>query len=129
MKCIINGSRAFAYDRNKMLAVLDRIFSKTDFSDLTIVSGTCKGPDRWGEEWARCRGVRIEQYPAQWNTYGRRAGFVRNREMVYVATHVVSFWDGHSRGTKHVIDLARENGLPVRIVTPAYEVICVKGGY
>lgn len=44
------------------------------------------------------------------------AGFLRNEDMVALATHLVAFWDGRSYGTKHIIDLARAKGIPCQVI-------------
>ena len=67
---------------------------------------------RYGE--GRCRGC--QRYPADWEQYGPRAGYIRNSEMAKVATHLIAFWDGRSKGTKHMIDIARKAGLYVLAV-------------
>ena len=48
--------------------------------------------------------------------YGKRAGFIRNCEMVDCCDGVVVFWDGKSKGTKHTIDYASKRGKPCIIV-------------
>jgi hypothetical protein len=35
--------------------------------------------------------------------------------MLVTATHLVAFWDGKSPGTKHMIEIAKEKGIPVWI--------------
>lgn len=48
---------------------------------------------------------------------------MRNREMLKTADALVAFWDGRSRGTKHMIDIAKEAGIPVRVVISNGEVL------
>ena len=90
-----------------------------------VVSGCCRGPDTWGEEWAIRNGVKIKHMPADWERHGRRAGPIRNVEMVdYAAMFnggLLAFWNGRSGGTKHVIDYARKKGLLMRVVSPPPE--------
>jgi hypothetical protein len=47
---------------------------------------------------------------ADWDTYGKSAGYRRNADMAKYSDAVVCFWDGVSKGTKHMIDLARQYG-------------------
>lgn len=57
--------------------------------------------------------------PANWSRYGRSAGYIRNQEMAdYVGPSgmLVAVWDGQSRGTQHMIDIARRTGMQVRVV-------------
>lgn len=85
-------------------------------SDIIIISGTAKGADTLGERYAEEKSYEVWRYPADWNTYGKKAGYIRNEKMAQVADALVAFWDGKSRGTKHMIDLAYKYGLEVRIV-------------
>ena len=52
--------------------------------------------------------IKIKYFPADWNTYGKSAGFVRNIEMAENATALIAFWDGKSSGTKHMIETAKK---------------------
>ena len=81
-----------------------------------IISGGARGVDSIAVEEARKLHMPYEVYPADWNRYGRSAGFRRNQTIVDAADEVVAFWDGESRGTKHTIDLARAAKKPVRII-------------
>ncbi|MBR2861832.1 MAG: DUF2493 domain-containing protein [Clostridia bacterium] len=80
-----------------------------------FVSGTCKGADLLGEKYAIENGFEIERYPAQWNIYGRGAGIRRNEQMAQVSDIVICFWDGKSKGTKSMIELAKKNNKTIYI--------------
>ena len=41
------------------------------------------------------------------------AGFLRNNDMLSIATHLIAFWDRKSNGTKHMIEIAQMKGIPV----------------
>ena len=58
----------------------------------------------------------IKRFPADWENLGRGAGYVRNVQMAFYADALIAFWDGESRGTKHMIDIAKEKGLMVRVI-------------
>jgi len=83
---------------------------------VEIVSGTARGADRLGERWATEQHIPIKRFPAQWDLYGKSAGYKRNTQMVKYATHLIAFWNGESRGTQHMIDTARAQGLQVVVV-------------
>lgn len=68
-----------------------------------------------GERYGRERNYSIDYFPAEWDRYGKRAGYIRNEEMAKHADALVAFWDGKSRGTKHMIDTARKYNLSIRI--------------
>lgn len=54
-------------------------------------------------------------FPANWKYHHRFAGFLRNEDMLSIATHLVAFWDGKSSGTKHMIEIAQVKGIPLWI--------------
>ncbi len=82
---------------------------------IIIVSGCASGADTIGERYANENGLEVERYPADWRKYGRCAGPIRNRQMAEVCDFVICFWDGQSRGTKSMIEYARQYGKPIRI--------------
>lgn len=117
VKVIVAGSRSFT-DLELLKEKCDYYLSDAVASnyDIEIVSGTAKGADKLGEEYAKKRGYHIAFFPAQWKTHGKRAGYLRNQEMADYADALIAFWDGESKGTKHMIDIANKKGMPVRIV-------------
>ena len=112
-KVIIAGGRGFD-DYDKLADRMD--FYLQNRSAVEIVSGTARGADKLGEEYAAERQLPVARFPAEWNKYGRSAGYKRNTVMADYADALVAFWDGISRGTKHMIDIAKEKDLQVRIV-------------
>lgn len=116
-RVIVAGSRTF-YDYEFLKARLDRILSHIT-EPIEIVSGGARGADHLGERYAEERGYRVKLFPAQWSKHGRKAGPIRNEEMAkYVAPNggLIAFWDGISRGTKHMIDTAKQYNLKVRVI-------------
>lgn len=96
----------------RMAVEMGPIFHKWQ---LEVVSGTAKGADQMGEFWAEEHGVLVTTFPADWDRFGRSAGYRRNEDMAKYSDVLVAFWDGHSRGTKHMIDLALEHSLEVHV--------------
>ena len=68
------------------------------------------------QQYAQDKGYPVKQFPANWNKYGKSAGYKRNEEMSKYGEGLIAFWDGKSKGTQHMINLAKENGLIVKIV-------------
>ena len=113
-RLIIAGGRDF----NSVGMVVDAM-ADYDLDDLTIISGTARGADQMGEHYAKLKDIPVERYPAKWKVDGvfnKAAGYQRNDLMATKATHLLAFWDGASRGTKHMIDVATKRGLEVRVV-------------
>jgi hypothetical protein len=84
---------------------------------VEIVSGCANGADKLGERYADDSGYGITRFPAEWKLYGKQAGYIRNKQMAEYATHCVCFWDGQSKGTKMMIDLASHYQLKTEICT------------
>ena len=126
LRVVIAGSREF--DDFQMLMgkctdILSGIANTNNNIDkVRIVSGTARGADQLGEQYAKLAGYEVSRFPADWNGLGKRAGYVRNAEMAKFAVEdgnygvLIAFWDGKSKGTKHMIDLANKHGLEVHVV-------------
>lgn len=108
MKVIIAGSRDIT-DYDFLLTAI----VKSGFPISEVVSGTARGADRLGERYAADCKLSIAKFPAQWDVYGKSAGYIRNSEMAQYADALIALWDGQSRGTMHMIDLARRQQLKV----------------
>ena len=115
-KVIIAGSRGFS--NYKLLREQCNKFlrEKRKTSNIIVVSGHARGTDTLGEKYAQDEGFTLEIYPAQWKKFGKRAGYRRNEQMAEVADALIAFWDGSSKGTKHMIDIMNEKNLLVRVV-------------
>ena len=120
MKVIIAGGRSFD-DYAKLCEYCDYILQNK--TEVEIVSGTARGADKLGERYAKERGYSIKRFPADWVKHKKSAGYKRNAQMADYADGLIAFWDEESRGTMHMINLAREKGLKVRvcIYTPNIE--------
>ena len=92
MKTIIAGSRNFSF-YGDLLRAMDCI----DWKPIVVLSGTARGVDRLGERWAKEHNVPIERYPADWNTFAKMAGYIRNRKMVDKAEALLALWDFESK--------------------------------
>jgi len=116
-KLVVAGSRDFNnYDLARN--VLDHVLQH-HLPNVEIVSGKARGGDKMGELYAAERGLPVMEFAAEWNRFGRSAGYRRNVEMADYVGHeggCVCFWDGESRGTKHMIDISHEKGIPVRVI-------------
>ena len=115
-KVIIAGTRTFA-DYPLLCSSCDKYLSqKGQTHDIIIVSGTARGADRLGEQYASERGYQVQQFPADWEKNGRAAGYMRNADMANYSDALIAFWDGQSKGTLNMIKTARKKGLAVRVV-------------
>lgn len=115
-KLIIAGGRNF--DNYGLLKEkTDRLLSeKVGNFEIVIVSGMAKGADMLGERYAAEKGYEVAEFEADWSM-GGKAGPIRNQQMVSFADGCICFWNGYSRGTKNMIDLAQAKGIPVRVIS------------
>jgi hypothetical protein len=111
-RLIIAGSRTFS-DYEKLKAA---IIERYDVKDLHIISGGARGADILGERFAREYNLPLTRYPAEWDLYGKSAGYRRNEDMARNADVCIAFWDGVSKGTKHMIDLCVKHNLVFHII-------------
>jgi hypothetical protein len=113
MVTIIAGSRDFAH-YDYMERALEEV-DKYAWNITEVVSGGAPGADSCGEAWANDNEVRLTRMPAEWNKYGKSAGYRRNYDMANYAEALIAFWDGKSKGTKHMIDIATQLGLYTKV--------------
>ena len=113
-RVIIAGGRDFT-DASLLFDKMD-FFLQNVKEDIAIVCGMAKGTDQLGLQYAVQRGYKVHKYPADWDKYGKSAGYKRNCQMAKNADALVAFWDGQSKGTKHMIEYATQCGLKVRVV-------------
>lgn len=119
-RIIICGSRDFC-DTKIFNETMKNLRINAERSDIEIISGHARGADRMGEIFAKENNIRLKIFPAQWDKYGKSAGYRRNDQMLQYALQehaiVIAFWDGTSRGTKHMIDTSRRIGAEVHVIT------------
>ena len=111
MRLLVTGSRDW-----KKKGIVKRVLISEASSlkkPITLVSGACpSGADKFAEEVAALYGWEVERHPADWDRYGKRAGPVRNREMVDLGADVcVAFILNGSRGAASTADLAEKAGI------------------
>lgn len=83
-----------------------------------IVSGGARGVDTCAREYALANGIKLTEFLPEYDKYGRGAPLRRNITIIEYADLVLAFWDGSSRGTKHVIDNCKKRGVPVKVYVP-----------
>lgn len=110
MKVIIAGSRTITkYD------AVSNAIQWSGFEITEVVSGGAIGVDTIAERWAADKGIEVKRFDANWDLLGKAAGPVRNAEMAQYADALIAVWDGKSRGTMSMINLARKEGLQVHV--------------
>lgn len=116
MRILITGSRDWTDRALIHLMLNDAIGLHGPGYSVIVVSGACPtGADLLCEQEAERNGWTVERHPADWETHGKRAGFVRNAEMVALGADVcLAFIKNGSKGASMTARLAEEAGIPVR---------------
>lgn len=110
MKTIIAGSRNNVTYDEVLQAMMECPWT---FEITEVVSGKARGVDTMGEQWAKENNIPIKEFPADWKKFGKKAGYIRNTEMADYADALICVWDGASKGSSHMINIAKEKGLRV----------------
>lgn len=108
VKLAVVGSRSFS-DYERLTNVL------SEYCIDAIISGGAIGADSLAERYAKEHNIKTIIYKPDWVKYGKRAGFIRNTDIINAADQIVAFWDGESKGTKNSIDTAISQHKKVRI--------------
>src|SRR5258708_3563686 len=108
MKLAIVGSRNF----NNYELLKGYIVDNYNNIDL-IISGGAMGADSLAERFARENNIETRITKPDWKLYGKRAGAIRNLEIVKASDEVLAFWDGSSKGTEITINMANKNNKKV----------------
>lgn len=117
-KLIVAGGRDFT-DWKKMEEEILKLCEHVGalaVCNVSIVSGMARGADILAVDFAKRYNVVLHEYPANWDKYGKGAGFKRNEQMAFFSDGLLAFWDGESRGTKHMIETMEKADKPVWIV-------------
>lgn len=118
MKVIFSGDRNWK-DYDLVLDVLKRIIRK--YVNVEVVQGECDGLDKMAKKAAIECNVIHHDYPADWKQFGRKAGPIRNRQMIKCENSemCVAFHDNieASKGTKDMINAAKQAGINTVLVT------------
>lgn len=128
MRILVTGSRDWE-DYRTIYAALEAIAHEHDLyyepdeygntlpdpDKMTVVHGACPtGADEWADQWAisNCDMRLVERHPADWEKFGKRAGFLRNKEMVDLGADVcLAFIKNNSKGASMTLALAEEAGI------------------
>lgn len=108
MRILVTGSRDWD-DWNKIEEVL---FKRLD-NGVVLVSGNCPtGADHIAETLWELWGGEVERHSADWDKHGKRAGYVRNQEMVDLGADIcIAFIKNNSKGASMTARLAEEAGI------------------
>lgn len=113
MKLAIIGSRDFV-DYNRLKEVILDYFSFFDENDRKrkfdfdeIVSGGARGADFCGKKLAEEYNIKLTEFIPNWDLHGKKAGLMRNSDIIKAADVIFVAWDGVSRGTANSLSIAK----------------------
>jgi len=112
MKLIIAGSRSIKLQQSALYHLSNHFPTPTE-----VVSGGAEGIDKAGEIYAINTSKPVKKFTPDWETYGKAAGPIRNKQMAEYADALLLIWDGKSRGSANMKKEMLAIGKPV------YEVI------
>lgn len=108
-------------DRNWDDSVTVKRVIDTFPDNTTVIEGRARGADSLAGYWAKQRGLPVVEFLAEWDKYGKRAGYLRNRQQLdYLLEQrpepITCIWFHHnleeSRGTRMQVELAKAAGVP-----------------
>jgi hypothetical protein len=108
MKTIIAGSRTIENYR-----LVENAAKECGWKITEVVNGLARGVDSLGGKWAKENKIPVKEFPAEWGTFGKRAGFIRNEQMAKYADALILIWDGESRGSSMMLQIAKATGLKI----------------
>src|SRR5258705_2198455 len=110
MKVLVTGGRGFK-DAELLRATLARLSSQVQFTEL--IHGGAQGADTLAQEWALEQKIPIKMFRADWESYGKAAGPIRNQQMLAEGKPdlVVAFQGGC--GTANMVRRAQQAAVPV----------------
>jgi len=112
VRVLVCGGRDYA-DKAHVFRELDKL------GDIEmVIEGGATGADRLGNQWAHINGVHITTCAANWAKYGKRAGPMRNSEMLALNPDLVLAFPG-GRGTANMMQQARAAGVKVVDCSPS----------
>jgi len=113
MKTIIAGSRDIIGLQG--LNEVEQAIADSGFDVTEVVCGGARGVDELGLIWGTNNDIPVKKFPANWKEFGKSAGPQRNIEMARYADALIAVWDGKSRGSAHMIKVAKMQGLKVHV--------------
>ena len=111
MKLIIAGSRHLTDIDSEGIQAFITFLGIKNITE--VVCGMAPGIDSAGKQWAEDNGIHVEPFPAEWDTYGKAAGPIRNKQMAEYADELLIIWNGKSPGSANMKATMEKLGKPV----------------
>lgn len=121
MRVLIFGSREWD-NEHAIRLILEGVQHLYPDEEITVVHGAARGADRLGGQVAAELGLRVEVFPADWARHGKRAGHLRNQQMLDSGIDLAfGFkhrfdWSLRRGGTEDMARRLRDAGVPFEII-------------
>lgn len=126
IRILVTGSRTWT-DKHAIATAITEVLrercsgGEVDFltGNAVVVHGHCPtGADRLADEWCRANFIEVERHPADWDTFGKRAGYLRNASMVEKGADIcLAFIANNSPGASMTARMAENAGIPTKVFT------------
>ena len=121
MRCVLCGGRDYTFE------TIDTFWLDSFHKEYKItecITGGASGADNNGHFWAVRAGIDTVEIHANWEKYGKKAGFIRNKKMLYYLLNdeaqslyndyevsVIAFKGGD--GTAGMVSIAKQTGVKI----------------
>jgi hypothetical protein len=116
MRLLVSGDRNWEWENRHI--ILQEI---KDLSPAIIIHGGARGVDYIAGKVGDFLNIETIVYPAEWDTYGKAAGPIRNLQMIKEGKpdFILGFHTDieNSKGTKHMINQAIRYKIPYKLIT------------
>lgn len=114
MRVLICGGRDFG-NYAQILKVIQDIGPE---NIEVVIHGAADGADSIAGSVAKGLGIKVMEFPANWEKFGKSAGPIRNQDMLDEGKPdlVIAFPDRESRGTWDMVRRAKREGVEVRVI-------------
>jgi YspA, cpYpsA-related SLOG family len=113
MRILVCGGRDYTNYREFETNLCDILFDYVEFERVTIIQGGARGADALAKRFAEDFGDTCIEFKADWEQYGKSAGYIRNKQMLEEGKPdlVVAFPGGN--GTASMVALAKKANVEV----------------
>jgi predicted Rossmann fold nucleotide-binding protein DprA/Smf involved in DNA uptake len=110
MKVIVTGGRNYGQTEDEIIALFNALES---LSPTIIIQGGASGADSLAKAWGIAAGLEVITVAADWKTYGKSAGPIRNRKMLTEHTEAIVLATPGGKGTENCIQTARQLNMSI----------------
>lgn len=110
MKLLVCGGRDYS-DRERLKLAMNQ--AVVGVTEVVVIHGGARGADTLAGEIAKAAGVPTQVFLADWDRFGKRAGFLRNTKMLEEGKPDIVLAAPGGAGTRMMIEIAKRAGVTV----------------